>query len=135
MIHRPPLSISRRNQLVGDSFPLFLIRCILLVLILLPYKPARADSEQEKVRIPILLYHRFGPIVADSMTVTTAVFENQLKFLKDHGYTIIPLKQLVGYLLRRGPPLPSRAVVITADDGHRSVFTEMFPWCGNTITR
>src|SRR5450756_1904357 len=61
------------------------------------------------------------------MTVTTAVFRDQLKFLKDQGYTIIPLNQLVAYLLGKDPPPPSRAVVITADDGHRSVFTDMFP--------
>lgn len=65
--------------------------------------------------------------MADGMTVTTAVFGNQLKFLKDHGYTIIPLNQLVAYFLGKGPPPLPRAVVITADDGHRSVFTDMFP--------
>ncbi len=79
------------------------------------------------IRIPILLYHRFGPVVADSMTVTTPVFESHLKYLKDNGYTVIPLKQLVDYLIRKGPPPPSRAVVIVADDGHKSVYTDMFP--------
>jgi peptidoglycan/xylan/chitin deacetylase (PgdA/CDA1 family) len=127
MINRRRLSFSRRNQMVSGPFHLFLIRCIFLVLILLPYKPARADSGQERHRIPILLYHRLGPMVADNMTVTTAVFRDQLRFLKDQGYTIIPLKQLVAYFLGKEPPPPSRAVVITADDGHRSAFTDMFP--------
>jgi peptidoglycan/xylan/chitin deacetylase (PgdA/CDA1 family) len=77
--------------------------------------------------VDILLYHRFGPVVADSMTVTTPVFESQLKYLRDNRYTVIPLRQLVDYYLRKGPQPPRRSVVIVADDGHKSVFTDMFP--------
>lgn len=74
----------------------------------------------------ILVYHRFGPTVADSMTVTTAVFASQLQYLHDHGYRIVPLRDVVNFAAGRGD-LPPRAVAITADDGHRSVFTDMKP--------
>ncbi len=77
------------------------------------------------IDVPILLYHRFGPSVADSMTVTTPVFESHLKYLKDNGYTIIPLRRLVDYRLGKGVALPPRPVVIVADDGHKSVYSEM----------
>ena len=40
---------------------------------------------------------------------------------------MVPLRALVAYLLRLGPPPPPGSVVITADDGHRSVMTEMLP--------
>jgi peptidoglycan/xylan/chitin deacetylase (PgdA/CDA1 family) len=79
------------------------------------------------VCVPIFLYHRFGSVIADSMTVSTNVFESNLKYLKDNGYSVIPLRQLVNYYLRKGPPPPPRSVVITADDGHKSVYTDMFP--------
>ena len=78
-------------------------------------------------KVPILLYHRFGPVVADSMTVTTPVFESHLKYLREHGYTVIPLRQLVNYYLGHGRPIPDKSVVITADDGHKTVYTDMFP--------
>ncbi len=77
--------------------------------------------------MPILLYHRFGPVASDSMTVTTTVFESQIKYLRDNGYTVIPLGRLVDYYLGKEPPPPPRSVVITVDDGHKSVFTEMLP--------
>lgn len=77
--------------------------------------------------IPILNYHRFAPKVTDSMTVTTAVFEAQLQWLADNGYTVIPLRMLVDYLRGKGAPPPAKAVVVTADDGHQSVYTEMLP--------
>lgn len=79
------------------------------------------------VQVPILLYHRFGPVVTDGMTVTNAVFESHLTYLRDNGYAVIPLRQLVDYYLRKGLPPPSRSVVIVADDGHRSVYTDMYP--------
>jgi len=101
-----------------------------LVLALLWF-PARGALQEKKdrpdVRTPILLYHRFGPVVADSMTVTTSVFESHLKYVKDNGYVVIPLRQLVDYYLGKGAPPPSRSVVIVSDDGHKSVYTDMFP--------
>jgi len=79
------------------------------------------------VRVPILLYHRFGPAASDSMTVTTAVFRSHLEYIRDKGLTVIPLRQLVNYYLKKGPPPPPGSVVIVVDDAHKSVYTEMFP--------
>lgn len=84
-------------------------------------------SAEEAVSVPVLNYHRFGPTVADSMTVKTSVFKAQLKWLRDNGYTVIPLKTLVDYLRGKGPAPPPKSVIITADDGHKSVYTVMFP--------
>jgi peptidoglycan/xylan/chitin deacetylase (PgdA/CDA1 family) len=77
--------------------------------------------------VPILLYHRFGPVKADSMTVTTPVFESQMKYLKDNGYTIIPLRQLIDNVAGKGVEIPQKAVVIVADDAHKTVYTDMLP--------
>jgi peptidoglycan/xylan/chitin deacetylase (PgdA/CDA1 family) len=110
------------------------ILVILWVVALLPLSAVSAAGELKgpngKSRaegVPILLYHRFGTEVTDSMTVTTSYFESQLKYFKDQGHTVIPLRQLVDYLLGKKPSIPSRSLVITADDGHKSVYTEMFP--------
>ncbi len=85
------------------------------------------EAELSPLNVPILLYHRFGPTAADGMTVTTPVFESHLKYLKDNGYRVIPLKQLVDYYLKTGPkPLP-KSVVIAVDDGHETVYRYMLP--------
>lgn len=86
-----------------------------------------AAQEHENYHIPILVYHRFGSVVADTMTVTTAVFSSHLQYLSEHGYTVIPLRQFVAYRLGQAPPPPPHAVIITVDDAHISVATEMFP--------
>jgi peptidoglycan/xylan/chitin deacetylase (PgdA/CDA1 family) len=79
------------------------------------------------IRVPILLYHRFGPLAGDSMTVTTDTFKSELKYLSDNGHRVIPLGELVDYYLGRKKSPPPRTVVITVDDGHKSVYTDMFP--------
>lgn len=71
-------------------------------------------------RVPILVYHRFGPVVADSMTVRTASFGNQLRVIRGRGLRITPLADVV-----RNPQ--SGSIALTADDGHRSVYSEMWP--------
>lgn len=87
---------------------------------------ARAETDPAVV-VPVLCYHRFGPTVADSMTVTTTVFADHLRYLQENGYTVIPLQQLIDYQLGKGPAPKPRSVVITVDDGHRSVYEEMLP--------
>jgi len=77
--------------------------------------------------VPILLYHRLGPVSSDEMTVTTPVFEAQLKLIQERGYKVIPLAALVAALGDSAASLPERAVVLTADDGHRTVYSDMFP--------
>lgn len=79
------------------------------------------------VELPILLYHRFGSRVSDSMMVKTEVFEAQLNELEQKGFHVIPLQRLVDHLVAHVPPPPPQSVVITVDDGHRSVYTELLP--------
>lgn len=94
-----------------------------LILLTLSAIPAHASSTE----VPILLYHRLGPVKADSMTITTPVFESHLKYLKDNGYTVIPLRRLVDWYLKKAPAPPAKSVVIVSDDGHKSVYNEMLP--------
>ncbi len=89
--------------------------------------PLRAAGEADATTVPILLYHRLAPTVLDSMTVSLPVFESQLAYLKEQGYAVIPLQGLLAYLRGAAPPPPARSVVITVDDGHRSVYEWMMP--------
>lgn len=77
--------------------------------------------------IPILTYHNFDPSVPGSMTTSTQKFEEQLKWLKDNGYTIVALKDVVQYLQGKTNTLPQNPIVITVDDGKKSVYTYMLP--------
>lgn len=113
------------NSIKTGHITLFVL-ILLLLLVLTAWGEIQTNSSSN-IKIPILLYHRFGPVGADSMTVTTNVFESHLKYLKEHKYTVIPLRQLVDFYLGKGYPLPDCPVVIVADDGHKSVYTDMLP--------
>lgn len=91
--------------------------------VLLPLSVSAAES----FRVPVLLYHRFGATVADGMTITTPVFEAQMKYLHDNGYKVIPLRQLVNHYLGKAPAPGPKSVVIVEDDAHKSVYSDMLP--------
>lgn len=78
-------------------------------------------------KIPVLCYHRFGPEVADSMTIKTVAFGEQLAWLKANGYTVISLDTAMRYLKGEVKSIPAKPVVITVDDGHKSVYSDMAP--------
>jgi peptidoglycan/xylan/chitin deacetylase (PgdA/CDA1 family) len=75
--------------------------------------------------VPILCYHRFGTR-ANTLTVTPQSFEAQMRYLKDNGYTVVPLPRLVDYLDGR-IALPRKSVVLTIDDGYRSTYEIAWP--------
>lgn len=107
-----------------------LIFLTLLVFLSLPSTRGESGGKDLSVRpvgIPILLYHRFGPVATGPMMVTTAVFKSQLEYLSTNGYVVISLRHLVDSYLGKKPPPPPRSLVLTADDGHKSVYTDMLP--------
>ncbi len=76
--------------------------------------------------VVVLLYHKFGDRRTPSTSVPLQNFKAQMCFLKEHKYRVIPLKRLVS-LLANHKPLPPKSVVITIDDGYKTVFTHAFP--------
>jgi peptidoglycan/xylan/chitin deacetylase (PgdA/CDA1 family) len=103
-------------------FPALIAAC-LIPFSLSAYSTAAAQSNE----IPILTYHRFDAAKADATTVRTSVFEAQLAWLDEHHYKILSLPSALDALREGHPPLAAPSVAITLDDGHRSVYTEMFP--------
>lgn len=100
---------------------------LVLVLFLLPAAALwGTQRDASATGVAILCYHRFGPEVADSMTTRTPVFEQQLTRLRQDGYTFVSLAAAVAGLSGEGT-LPARAVVLTVDDGHKTVHSDLLP--------
>ena len=76
--------------------------------------------------VPVLCYHNFSLTESGKMIVKRSDFEAQMKFLKDKGYHVISLNQLIDFI-RYKAPIPSKSVVITIDDGWRSTYDIAFP--------
>jgi peptidoglycan/xylan/chitin deacetylase (PgdA/CDA1 family) len=101
----------------------FIYYSIVVLIMMLPF----VSFADNNLNIPIILYHNLNPNVKGSMTITPQKFEENLKLLKDNGFTFIQLKDAVEYLQGKRASLPPKPVVITADDGWESVYTYMFP--------
>ena len=87
---------------------------------------------QRVVHVPILMYHRIGPLsvslpaITRALTVSPRTFVAEMRWLAGHGYQAITQEQLFG-ALEHGVPLPRRPVMITFDDGYRDVLWNAAP--------
>lgn len=74
----------------------------------------------------VLIYHRFGEDKYPTTNIAVERFREQLELLKNNNFQVISLDRLIHSLKKEGG-VPDRAVVITIDDGYRSVYTEAWP--------
>src|SRR3979411_1775911 len=76
--------------------------------------------------LPVLMYH---DIHTDKMRTPFSIRYNnlslQLDYLKKNGFTVISMLQLLNYI-DFGYSLPQKPVLITFDDGYKSIITELY---------
>ncbi|MDO6620969.1 MULTISPECIES: polysaccharide deacetylase family protein [unclassified Shewanella] len=70
--------------------------------------------------VVILQYHHVSETTPASTSVTPAQFEEQMQYLAENEFTIIPLTQAVN-ALKNNTPLADKSIVITFDDGYDSI--------------
>ncbi|MFC0397329.1 polysaccharide deacetylase family protein [Paraburkholderia rhizosphaerae] len=128
---RPIVPRARRGLLLrivsGFAWALCLSLAAMAPDVLAVLPDGTVTASQAAPMIGILVYHRFAASADDSMTVRVVTFEAQLAFLREHGYRIVPLADIVAWLRDRSATLPPKAVAVTVDDGHRSVYDVMMP--------
>ncbi|HEV2804557.1 MAG TPA: polysaccharide deacetylase family protein [Chthoniobacterales bacterium] len=86
-------------------------------------KPAVDQNAQ----VVIFGYHRFVNVVKRPDTeITPALFEQQMKELKDKGIAVIPMQDFLAW--RRGEKaIPPKSAIITFDDGWKSQYEVAWP--------
>lgn len=83
--------------------------------------------EWEKgVEVPVVMYHS---VLKDEKyhgkyVISPAEFENDLQYLKSHGYTTILIQDLIEYT--KGGELPEKPVLLTFDDGYYNNYLYAF---------
>ncbi|MDH4099674.1 MAG: polysaccharide deacetylase family protein [Nitrospirota bacterium] len=76
--------------------------------------------------VPILLYHRFAVTSSTTTTVTVDEFKSQMAWIKENGFNVIPLAQLVDAYQGKAPFPSPGSIVIVIDDGHRSFYDKAY---------
>ena len=85
-------------------------------------------TSEDYIDVPIIMYHSIlkDPSRSNKYTVTPAVLEEDLKYIKDKGYTTVTIADLISYVYDN-KPLPENPIVLTFDDGHYNNYGYLFP--------
>ncbi len=110
-------------------------------------KQAESDAQQNKYglwspyackpagfceHLPILMYHHIQPLdIAKKLghaqlTISNTFFEQHLKYLQEHGYTFLTVKQLIN-AINSHQTLPAKSVAITIDDAYDDAYDYAYP--------
>lgn len=84
-------------------------------------KPVNSDG------VPVLLYHHIlededkavSPWDTNDITIATSEFRRHMQMLKDGGYNVVTVDEVVAYV-RGEILLPPKSLVLTFDDGYKS---------------
>ena len=88
---------------------------------------ASEEINSNDARVTVLGYHDFSATKeATEMLMPTDKFRKQMQAIKDLGLNVISLEEFTAW--RRGETnIEDRSVLITIDDGWKSVYTDAFP--------
>lgn len=77
-------------------------------------KPASTDTG---VTLPIIMYHSFlrDKALNNDYCISPDILENDLKYIKENGYTTVTITDLIKYT--EGENLPNKPIMLTFDDG------------------
>ncbi|MDO4482035.1 MAG: S-layer homology domain-containing protein [Bacillota bacterium] len=97
-------------------------------------EPMKSGTNPQKLDcVTVIMYHHFiteqdirSGVKYDEYSVSPEDFEEDLKYLKNNGYTTITSDDLAEYLHGR-KLLPAKAVLISIDDGTEGVYTNAWP--------
>ena len=79
------------------------------------------ENSGEEIPVPILMYHALTrrESQVNDYTIPAYLFESDVKYLKEHGYTAVTMSELIDYVYDTdgNVSLPDKPVVLTFDDG------------------
>ena len=86
-----------------------------------------APVDQNKTQVAILGYHNFSEVKPPTdMRIRTSLFRKQMEALKNSGTPIISMRDFLEWKTGNRN-LPANCVMITIDDGWKSVYTDAYP--------
>lgn len=87
-----------------------------------------ATDTHAGIPVPIIMYHSILKSAApkDKYVVTPQEFEQDLQYLREHGYTTILMQDLIDFCSGT-KELPEKPVILTFDDGFFNNYTYVYP--------
>ena len=97
-------------------------------------EPMKEGTNLQKVyNVSVIIYHNFvseedieNGVEFGEYAISPEDFEEDLKYLKNNGYTTITSNDLIDFI-NGNKPLPVKAVIISIDDGSYGVYKNAWP--------
>lgn len=108
-----------RFKIIKFNYKSFLIAIILSIIAIFSLFSVHNYSiakTKEGIAVPIIMYHSVLKSKCGNFIVHPETLENDLKYIKDRGYTTITMTDLINYVYNDSS-LPEKPIVITFDDG------------------
>lgn len=107
-----------------------IISTLAIILVISNIKSNAEETENcsHEKRLPVLMYHLIlkNPGNSNKFIVPQSVFEEDLKYIKNHGYTTILVQDLIDYTENK-KELPEKPILLTFDDGAFNNYLYAFP--------
>jgi peptidoglycan/xylan/chitin deacetylase (PgdA/CDA1 family) len=84
------------------------------------------STKENTLRLPVLMYHEIHTEKTDHYSIHLDKLIAQFNYLNNNGYTTIFVEELLDYQ-HNNTPLPSNPVLITFDDGYKTIATKLHP--------
>ena len=86
-----------------------------------------SDAPDDGVRVSVLGYHDFSETEPETaMRIHTTKFRKQMETIRQLGITVISLEEFAAWK-SGGKDIPEKSILLTFDDGWKSVYTDAFP--------
>ena len=87
-----------------------------------------SEAPSDAVKLPIIMYHSvlMDKSSRNDYVVSPDLFESDLKYFKDNGYTAVTVNDLIDYVYKK-KALPQKIVMLTFDDGYYNNYKYVFP--------
>jgi peptidoglycan/xylan/chitin deacetylase (PgdA/CDA1 family) len=88
---------------------------------------APSSMSDDASRVAVLGYHDFSETLKETaMRIRTSKFRRQMETIRQLGIPVIPMEDFIAW--KKGEKtIPEQAIVLSFDDGWRSVYTDAFP--------
>ena len=87
-----------------------------------------SEAPPDAVNLPVIMYHSvlIDKSSRNDYVVSPDLFESDLKYFKDNGYTAVTVNDLIDYVYKN-KALPQKIVMLTFDDGYYNNYKYVFP--------
>ncbi|MEA4987217.1 MAG: polysaccharide deacetylase family protein [Anaerovorax sp.] len=89
---------------------------------------SQSNVSEDQIALPIIMYHGLlkDPALQNKFVIDPALFESDLEYLKEKGYTTMFLSDLI-QCVKNGSPFPKKPIILTFDDGYYNNYLYAFP--------